>query len=77
MGEDVVHGSLAAHSNGEGDTMTTEREAALVHAARNVVWKLSHNFCLPDYEGPARITRQDATVRMLDEALEVYERGQS
>ena len=42
---------------------------ALIEGARQVSWKLSHNEKSTHYEGPGRVTRQDATVRMLFEAL--------
>ena len=42
---------------------------SLEDAAKALLWKLSHNHCLPDYSGPARITRDDATVRELEMAL--------
>lgn len=42
----------------------------LQEAARQVIWKLSHNHDLPDYKGPGRITREDATIRMLVAALQ-------
>lgn len=42
----------------------------LAEGARQVTWKLGHNHKLDDYEGPARITRQDATVRILSDALD-------
>jgi hypothetical protein len=45
----------------------------LLEAAKQVLWKLSHNHDLPDYKGPGRITRQDATVKMLYEAVEKAE----
>jgi len=43
---------------------------ALLEACKQIVWKLNHNYALPDYEGPARITRNDATVRMAIAAIE-------
>ena len=45
----------------------------LLFAAKNVLWKLSHNHDLPDYKGPARIDRKDATIRMLQEVVDEYE----
>ncbi len=42
---------------------------AMLEALQQIVWKLSHNFDQPDYKGPARITRQDATVRMAVDAI--------
>jgi len=47
--------------------------AALVEAARQVIWKLSHNHDTDEYKGPARIDRRDATVRMLADALQALE----
>lgn len=41
----------------------------LAEAARQVLWKLDRDEKLTSYEGPARITRQDATVRMLHRAV--------
>ena len=49
-----------------------ERDA-LLEACRNIVWKLSHNHKQPGYSGPAKITRQDATVRMAVEAIALCE----
>ena len=46
---------------------------ALLIAAKQVIWKLNHNFITPDYTGPARITRQDATIRLLVAAVEAIE----
>jgi hypothetical protein len=40
----------------------------LLEAARQVLWKLNHNHDDRGYRGPARITREDATVRMLQAA---------
>lgn len=42
----------------------------LLEAARQVLWKLNHTHHDRDYKGPARITRQDATVKMLQEAYD-------
>ena len=50
----------------------TDAERDLLDAARGVLWKLSHNHDLPDYHGPARLDRNDATVRDLDAAVEAY-----
>jgi cob(I)alamin adenosyltransferase len=50
----------------------SENEKALLFAAQNILWKLGHNFSLPDYKGPARIDRKDATVRMLEDAVNKY-----
>jgi hypothetical protein len=41
----------------------------LLEACKQIVWKLNHNYALPDYKGPARITRQDATVKMAIAAI--------
>jgi len=41
----------------------------LLEAAKQVIWKLSHNHQTGTYTGPAQITRLDATVRMLEEAV--------
>lgn len=48
----------------------------VLEAARCVLWKLSHNHELPDYSGPARIDRRDASVRWLQAAVDAAERGQ-
>lgn len=45
----------------------------LLEAANNVLWKLNRNESCGDYEGPARITRQDVTIRHLQEAVEQEE----
>ena len=50
--------------------MTTEQQTALLQAAEQVLWKLSHYHRTPDYSGPGRITRQDATVIMLQAAVD-------
>lgn len=49
--------------------MTSKQQENLLQAAKQVLWKLSHNHKLPDYQGPGRITRDDATVRMLQDAV--------
>lgn len=41
----------------------------LLEAAIQVIWKVSHNYHKEKYQGPARITREDATVRMLVDAV--------
>lgn len=41
----------------------------LLEACRQIVWKLSHNHKADDYSGPARITRDDATVRLAVAAI--------
>lgn len=46
--------------------MTSEQEKALIEAAWQVLWKLDRN----EATGPARITRQDATVKMLQAAFD-------
>lgn len=48
-------------------------ETKLLEAAKQVIWKLSHNHKLPDYQGPGRITREDATVKMLIDAISNYQ----
>lgn len=45
----------------------------LLEAAKAVVWKLSHNHDTPDYQGPARIDRNDAVIRDLVEAIAKHE----
>jgi len=42
---------------------------ALLEALESIVWKLNHNHDLPDYKGPARITRKDATIRQATAAI--------
>lgn len=41
----------------------------LLEAAKQVIWKLSHNHDVDGYKGPGRITREDATIKMLVEAI--------
>jgi hypothetical protein len=41
----------------------------LFKALEDIIWKLDRNEKLPDYEGPARITRNDATVRAAMEVI--------
>ena len=41
----------------------------LLEAAKQVIWKLSHNHDVDGYNGPGRITREDATVKMLYAAI--------
>lgn len=53
--------------------------ACLLAAAKQVVWKLSHNFNVAQvgnvsgYTGPALIDRKDATVKMLVDAINAME----
>lgn len=47
----------------------------LLEACRQIVWKLSFNSKLPDYEGPGRIDRRDATVKMAIAAIAKAERA--
>lgn len=56
-------------NNTEKKAGRTAEIEALIEGARQVIWKLSLNYNEPNYKGPARITRQDATVRMLADAL--------
>jgi len=44
--------------------METTAAEDLLEACRQIIWKLSHDHNLPDYKGPARIDRRDATVKM-------------
>ena len=53
----------------EKDRTLFKAAPALLKACEQIVWKLSHNHDLPDYKGPARITRNDATVRMAIAAI--------
>ena len=41
----------------------------LLAACKLVIWKLNNNFDQPDYKGPARITREDATIRTMAAAI--------
>ena len=41
----------------------------LLEACKQIVWKLSFNHRDSDYEGPARIDRNDAVVRMAVAAI--------
>lgn len=64
----------AAVSKEEGDLIVAAPD--LLEACKQIVWKLSHNSCLPDYEGPGRITRLDATVKMAVATIAKVEGGQ-
>lgn len=42
----------------------------LLMAAKNVMWKLNHNYAEAHYNGPARITRDDITIKLLQKAID-------
>lgn len=75
----AMHGATETDANAaliaSAPALLAERDALrarverLEEGARQVIWKLSHNHKLDDYSGPARITREDATVKMLAAAL--------
>lgn len=50
--------------------MTIQHQYDLLEAAEQVLWKLSHNEYHDHYQGPGRVTRKDATVRMLQAAVD-------
>lgn len=51
--------------------MTAEQAKELLAAAQQVLWKLGHNHYSDDKGGyPATIDRRDATVRMLQAAMD-------
>ena len=68
----VYCGELAARGCGQGSRGGAEMDDMdidLIRAAEGVLWKLSHNFDQPGYKGPARIDRNDASVRELRRAV--------
>ena len=77
-----MHTPTHNHPPTEGYNLTCPRcklnaaAPALLEAARQIVWKLSHNFDLPSkelvprYQGPAYLTREDITIKMLQAALD-------
>lgn len=65
----------ACDMENEGDRVAWEQYQALVHAAKNVIWKLSHNHSKgdgsPSY--PGTIDRRDATIHLVEAALKAAE----
>ena len=49
-----------------------EHEQALAHALELILWKLTRNEWSDEYRGPARITRQDATVKHASRIMDEY-----
>jgi hypothetical protein len=64
-----VHHSGMEWKEFEANTQLIAAAPDLLEAAKQVIWKLSHNHWTEDYRGPARITREDATVKMLIDAI--------
>jgi hypothetical protein len=47
-----------------------EREITLLEACKGLLWKLNHNW---DDGLPARIDRRDATIRIIEQAIDKAE----
>ncbi len=52
-----------------GDVKLFYAAPDLLEACKQIVWKLSHNEKSEHYQGPGRVTRNDATVRMAVAAI--------
>ena len=62
--------AIANLEEAEANARLFEATLDLLEACKQIVWKLSYNQCFDDgYEGPARITRLDATVKMAVAAI--------
>ena len=65
----VIHSIVADHPEHEANARLIAASPDLLEALEGIIWKLSHNHVLPDYRGPARIDRRDATIKQAIRAI--------